>query len=236
MFLKHLKKEFHQYKSTCTIHGIPHIFNSPKTLVKLIWTFIFLSCFFLSLILIASSITNYLSYKTASQLSVRINNEIDFPAITICNMKYYDTTNEKFPVELSDQLRNFLQSYTSQFVRNPFIFDSSMSSVYNSGINYIKSLQFKSNLTNEQRKSLNTDISDMLMGCQFNSRTCSGKHFIEKWNSIHGRCFQFNSGKNEFGEKIAVKKMKNGGSEYGLRLELFLGDHNNSLQKSSGIR
>lgn len=236
MLLKNLEKELEQFGNNSTIHGISHIFNSPKSLVKVIWTFIFLLCFSFSLVLLSQTIINYLSYKTSSKLAVKIHNEIDFPAVTICNRNYYDLTVKNFPVEMSNEIRNFIKLFNKNFVDYADkLFSTDFSSFYETGINYIKSVQFKYNLTNSERLSLNKDISDMLLSCQFNSQNCSYKDFFQLWNSFNGRCFRFNSGKNQLEENIVIKKMKNGGSRYGLRLELFLGEPY-GLQKSSGLK
>lgn len=54
-------------------------------------------------------------------------------------------------------------------------------------------------LTYREIKDLSFDLEEMLISCQFNANYCIASDFEEYWSIDYGRCYKFNSGKNNKG-------------------------------------
>ena len=75
-------------------------------------------------------------------------------------------------------------------------------------------------------KAISLNNNETIIKCVFNSEKCYSTDFEYYFSSFYGNCFRFNTGKDENGNPVSLKKITQSGDLYGLRLELFVGDIN----------
>ncbi len=86
-----------KFLSSMTIHGYPRILSSRRFATKLVWTIICLSFSVIFLLLIISRARAYLDYEVFVSIENKIEQPMDFPALTICNSLLLGT-HETSPV------------------------------------------------------------------------------------------------------------------------------------------
>ena len=222
--LKHLRNE--------TIKIFLKIFETENKWLRLYLVILmtFLTC--LSSYMLINSIVSYLAFEQVSQTNTIIESESVFPQVTICNSNIFQTeyalnllkmANEKV---CSDPKLNLSQ----YFCRQSFFDIQSISSVndlkYLGGLIYERGLQmvFDSNFTNEERKQLGHDLSDLIYNCQFSGEEC----FIEQdfnwyFDRDLGNCYLFNTGFNSTGDRVNFKKTNSSGEDGALSLDFYVG-------------
>uniref|UniRef100_A0A914XMJ0 Uncharacterized protein n=1 Tax=Plectus sambesii TaxID=2011161 RepID=A0A914XMJ0_9BILA len=72
--------------SSC--HGVPHMAEAHTCLVILVWSLILLICLLSFIYLFYTTMIQFLAYEKVVNLRMGLN-EMDFPAVTICNINPY---------------------------------------------------------------------------------------------------------------------------------------------------
>lgn len=188
------------WSDSTTLHGIGNFATSQNFFVLSFRISIFLSFLTYFLISFINILIGYYALSKNTYLENRISDGVDFPAVTICNLKYYDIKKESLRSQIQDffdtQLLN--QLGTTKHLN--------LDTFYEYGYSAYRSLD----PTSLYR------ISDMLLSCRFLIAECNAEDFKEIMSQEYGRCFTFNS--------QGVKKLYKEGNKYGLRLELLVGD------------
>ena len=190
--------------SDSTIHGLPRVFKSKLTIVKLIW----LACFVCSGCICAyaslKTIQSYFDYQVITNIQTFKEKPAMFPAITLCNLNQFNRNKS------IDQINFYSFKNLKNFEKNYFLI--------NDYFNYNDTV----------KQSIGYDLNETLIKCTINSNNCDSSEF--EWIflpfSNGGNCFRFNSGKNSKGQSIDLKRITQSGSSNGFRLELFLGNPN----------
>ena len=96
-----LKDIFNEWILTSTSHGLPNIFRSNSTIVKILWSVCFAICLIYSIINIGLGIQFFAENNV--YITTELIQEIPttFPAVTICNTK---STNKKVSKSYIDNL------------------------------------------------------------------------------------------------------------------------------------
>ena len=213
--LKKIKDTIEIWASTVTAHGIPNIYRNENVFIKFIWLVFFLLSTTYCWFSIVTLILSYFDHKVLFNLKLIERSPIDFPAVTFCNLNLFD---HRYSQKYIDQvLNNNNMSYVnniSQININPNMVKKLIQS----------SIASDSKLTKENKRKYGFDIDYMLLTCFFDDIPCDSNDFIWIYDYEYGNCFTFNSGRDEAGNKIDIKKITESGSDKSFRLEIFLGD------------
>jgi hypothetical protein len=85
------------------------------------------------------------------------------------------------------------------------------------------------NLSNEDKKKLGHDLSDILLQCKFNQYTCSASDFTWSFDESYGNCYTFNSGFDSDGNETSLKQSNIAYPLYGLQLGVYVNFYENLL-------
>jgi hypothetical protein len=222
--LKELNTIFTEWCTNSTAHAIPNIFRTDSKQLKFIWTISLLisaSYCFYSVFL---SIINYYSYPIYT--NTQIINEIPtkFPAVSICNLKLTNKTSSK---SYLDNLLyvNGVQKFPRSFFGSS-IFMYIMANLYS----IQATISSDSNLTSSSRRALGFEMSDMLLTCSYAQKACTENDFTHFFHPTFGNCFTFNKGFRDNGSTMDIVESYVSGPDFGLSIELFLGDPNVQTQ------
>ena len=198
---------FHFFSNT-SFHGLPHIIGSRRSYCRVtFWIIVILISLGLMLWAVISVTIQYAEKNTVLFTKRHFNNELRFPAVTICNKNLYrkSVTREAFP-EL-----NFDRIFLSERRNSLF---SAFGRVFR-----VNDSEYAQNNSGHQ-------IEHMLFYCQYAARICTRQNFVQG-TSTSGNCYTFNSGENG----SSVQYSMEGGYRFGLELilnaeqyEYFLAD------------
>ncbi|XP_033096439.1 acid-sensing ion channel 1A-like [Anneissia japonica] len=234
-----------------TAHGIPNIYRSETKLGKLIWTSLFLTAVSLLLYQSKELVAKYLTYPVDVQLDVKYKIELEFPAVTICNINpIRESLLREDPdlkdtnlIEDSDQCDvfdgdvDFNQDEKEEYQGWEYFLSQTdpygTETVARQQIETLSNLL--SNKSNEEKKNLGHQIEDLLVGCSWSSLSCSPENFTNHFfNAFHGNCYTFNSNPNS----SEPKKSKYSGPSAGLSIMLFIeqNEYLYDVSASAGVR
>ena len=149
-----------------SFHGLSYIFDKRHSVRRLIWFFITVAAFSYAMQKVYESTMNYLSYPfNTARMRIYVN-QINFPAVSFCNLN-----DMRFSLMNGTKVDDaILNPHKNEFI---------------SGEEYI-------NVTLGARHNL----QEMLVDCDFDGEGCSHQNFTEfNWMQGE-RCFTFNSGKS----------------------------------------
>ena len=217
-------KKFMKYVQSTSTHGITHIFIGKSKTRRLFWGLLFLaasvSCFYN----VSTLITYYFSVPTATTASTVHEDELHFPAITICNLNQFRTSYLKernltnlVRSALNLRLTNsstFLEEYEQQCSPNKF--DES------------------TNITIQQvSQEGGQKAEEFIVDCTFQGLPCNiSNDFVPLQTSL-GICYTFNNGKT-----APIRQVVGGGTRHALQLVLNVEQHeySGSLTHDAGVR
>ena len=81
-----------QFLGETSAHGFAHILSSKKILSKFMWPIVIITMAIFALILVQSSIQDYMKYDIISNEITRKVDSLDFPVVTICHLKNTNAT------------------------------------------------------------------------------------------------------------------------------------------------
>ena len=90
-----------------------------------------------------------------------------------------------------------------------------------------------SNFSNEEKKKLGHDLSDILIACSFNLEECTPMDFVWSFDENYGNCYTFNSGFDSNREKIDLKQSHVGGPQLGLQFTLYVNIYEELLNNTT---
>lgn len=210
-----LKKKVAEWCSYSTTHGVSNISRADNKLVKFIWILCLVVSSIYCFYTIVNIIVSYLSYEVIINIDVVDKAPIDFPAVSVCNLNPLD--------------RRFSQTYIDKVLARHNL--SHVSNIEKIDINpntvkyLIKAnILADRNLSKAEIRKFGFEIDFMLFRCFFNNIACNASDFIWLYDFDYGNCFTFNSGFDQRGNKVPIRKINEPGSERSFKLELFLGD------------
>ncbi|RNA13206.1 acid-sensing ion channel 5 [Brachionus plicatilis] len=154
----------------------------------------------------------FYSYPYSTSVEIYESYLDEFPAVSICNLNPFDTTNQKTQVYFG-QILNMKINSSSQ---SPAIYEVRRS----------LKLLISNLVSNLMTKNFQTDIKivnnfdDMVLSCYFNGQKCDSRDFQRFFAFGYGQCFTFNK---KINDTTGIKKTSKTGPESGLTLELFTG-------------
>ncbi len=141
---------------------------------------------------------------------------VTFPAVTICNINPYDTSDQATMNYLNRTLVNKSLSI------NKIATDSepAIEQVRSSQALLQASVLADRQLNDSQKTSLGFKINSLLISCYFNNVQCNESDFTWYYTFEFGNCYTFNK---KTGSEASLKKNSKPGRYSGLSLELFTG-------------
>ncbi|GBL74822.1 Acid-sensing ion channel 1C [Araneus ventricosus] len=152
------------FASQSTIHGLRRISETENTVGKLLWTLIFLTalagltyhCSFL--------IQKYLRFSKVTTTEEIHAKELDFPALTVCNL---NILKKSF---IQDQLE---KNQNTTFNRSKgFCFESEETFLEKSDAKDLSDIWANLGVTLEHLKTYGHKVYDLIVQCTYNSKDC----------------------------------------------------------------
>ena len=215
---KIMKKLIIETLSNSTAHAIPNIVRSKEKGIKLMWFIFLIISTGLCSFLIIQGISDYFDREVNSKTRTYFRGvEILFPKIRICQKNMFTTEYAyKFLKEIIKE-KNLTDLFNSTEMNNFDLFKINEMIII---LNYIANGVIK-NSTHVEKEKFGFSIKDILIFCMFNNHQCNYTDFNQVFDNRYGNCFEFNSGKNFYGNQLDLKRSIKEGSNYGLSLTIF---------------
>jgi hypothetical protein len=191
-----------------TIHGIPRVIKSKSLISKIIWTSFFVVCAAGCIYMILTTIFSYLEYKDVTSVEIITDIPATFPMITLCNLNKIQKKNEI----ISEIVKMYSNKQTFNMLKDFFI----MSKL--------------NDLNDTIKQSISFSLEESMIQCLFNGFPCNLKSDF-KWyfHPFLGNCYSYNTGLDNLGNQVEIKKISKSGKQNGFQLELFIGNPNEIL-------
>ncbi|CAF0708689.1 unnamed protein product [Brachionus calyciflorus] len=211
---KLIKEKLLYWSSNTTSHGIPNIVRLDSKVLKITWLICFLASLGYCIYTIGIIIQDFLQFDVLINQQVVTDSPIEFPAVTVCNLNPFDRRNAQAYIDKTLEKNKI--SYVNDINKidiNPKLVNTLIKS----------SIKGDSNLTSKSIENIGFHIDYMLLTCYFNDVPCNNSDFIWRYDFDYVNCYTFNSGFDQYGNKVPIKKVNDAGSDQSLKLELFLG-------------
>jgi hypothetical protein len=194
--VKELKLDVKKNKKEALKAILEDAFETPSTkaIFKIILTPFITLKLFLFTFLIASTV--YSSYLVI----MSIMDYLEY-GVTTTSRTFYETS-PLFPKVTFCNLNPFTTEYAYNLTQK-----GSLYNLY---------------LSDDEKRMLSHDFSDILVDCMFNSVYCDSTYFTRSYDSWYGNCFTFNSGLDSYGNKTQFQRTTIAGGFFGLRVILYV--------------
>lgn len=179
--------------STCletTTHGIIPILKRDNLFIQVVWLNFLVASAFICSYLVSLGIIAYFDYETVTKAKRIHLIATDFPAVTICDTSPFLTNKSIEFVNETLFNSNLLDSNNSDKTFSMLNAENYLFYRYIVGNNALDPSR-----SDDFRKQLGLDITDMLFSCSYNLEQCTANDFSWFFDSFYGNCFTFNSGK-----------------------------------------
>ena len=243
-----LKEKFIELSLSSSLHGYPNMFKTNHWPVRLMWLLFFLSSATLCVFMVYRSVNDFLSFDVVNKIRDYTEIPMVYPAITFCNVNPFINKNsdELILKYLTDAFNvsylNTNYDFNSTSYENATFSNTSENIDYT--LNILVRAQFQAlnkamdpDYGDENRKKLWYSLDQILIDCVYNGKNCKESDFSWYYMFDFGSCYQFNTGKDQNGKSVPIKKSYISGVKSGLYLELYAGDGESiySLQPDSGM-
>lgn len=161
-----IRKHFNNMVRYSTFHGLQFCFKKENPLRRMLWCMLLLVCNGLLIQKMFESTKNYLDYPFSTAKSVKYNQTLAFPAVSLCNLN--DMRHSRMlGTKLHEAILRRDQNISSQL----------------SGDEYKETI-----------RQANHRIEDMLFDCSMDGKKCSSRDFSKFYHKQGDKCFTFNSG------------------------------------------
>jgi hypothetical protein len=213
---KELKKVLKETAVVSTAHFVPKIFRKNHLLVRLFWIVLALTSICACLYFIYRALSDYYSFDVVTKIRVITERNPEFPTVTFCNL-------DPFVTEAAEEIYNGTSLQKVSIKTNLF------------GLNDLAYLNIEqtmngilNNSTDKKKKSLGLASNQMIYNCAYNLDDClASNELVWFFDSNHGNCVKFNSGRDINGSEIKKKRVLNQGNYFGLKLYAFIGYEKN---------
>ena len=89
----HIKEIIVSAADESTTHGIDHIFKRSHPFIRFVWVVCFLASSAVCFYMMTISILTYLDYETVTKAEKIVEQTVDFPTVSICNLNPYLTNS-----------------------------------------------------------------------------------------------------------------------------------------------
>ena len=238
-----------------TVHGFRHVFESSSRFFRVIWLLLLLGATTTYIILVQESVAKYFSNPATTSFEEVIPKlgEVKFPAVTICNLNRFVKSkinmfeNDKDFYKLSLNLsaceniktvnkdmscgQGLLCAYE---LFGSQIADNCNETIRQRIISALNDTEVAIFNPEEFFEAYGHDFRDMFLHyCRFKGKeNCTADDFYPTLSS-NGRCFTFNSGKNQ----TRIRRTMKTGSSGGLSVMMDVQTNENTISEfSRGLR
>ncbi len=198
-------KYFRKYIENTTAHGVIRIFSGKSVIRRLFWLVIVLGATTGCLYNISNRISYLAGGPTATTLSLERQDNLTFPAVTICNLNQFrQEVIDAIHPELGTQLRQVYYTDSLSASEIASCNDQISDFVENATLEHIT---FE-NLTFDARDP----ISELIGACFFSGKRCTAENF-SPFLTNSGYCYTFNT-------QVPLQKAVSTGVRAGLHLVL----------------
>jgi len=198
---------FIKYIKSTSTHGVVHIFTEVTWFRRLFWLFVVVLSASACLYFCIGRIQYLLSKPTSTTVTTDRQLELDFPAVTICNLN----------VLRDDYLQRIkLDGFIKQSIHFRYQ-DPNQNKICAAALENV-STPFLANISYQSLLDDGTDtLSELIVDCEFQGTTCevNSSYFVPTMTRF-GICYTFNSGRGY----RPILKSYGTGSRMGLRLTL----------------
>ncbi|GFR10048.1 acid-sensing ion channel 1 [Trichonephila clavata] len=205
---------FDEILKNSAIFIISKIGRTQSKFRKLLWLLILVICLSGCGFQINRFLHLYFQYPVLLNLEVERKMQLDFPAVTMCNV------NE---IKRQKEMQEFSKELTFSV-----IFDKNFTNMNNSSSGMT---QESDNLLNyiDSGKDYQEEVKNFIMNCFFNGRSCFENSFYHTSSPSYGDCFTFNKVTSDEEKPLSVSK-----SGLYSGLEILLDAENGNYSLSSG--
>jgi acid-sensing ion channel 5 len=204
------KSNLQKYAENNSVGGLSYVLSSKSKIRRLIWLIIILVCVAISLYLVRNTFSKLLDPPTSTTITNEPNLNLEFPAVTICNVNTFSP--------------NILRSYEilpNQTLEEGIFFD----------------IFFTNPLNDPTLKQLTSNATErFIVNCWFGNQFCGNniyRNFEFSLNDLFA-CYTFNSGQS--GKPI--QKVNGTGANEGLTLVIDTddSDYSSPAKADTGIK
>ncbi|KAF8793408.1 FMRFamide-activated amiloride-sensitive sodium like protein [Argiope bruennichi] len=207
------------------VYVISQIGKAPNPLRKVIWLFILILGLCATFFEAYRFLTSFLEYPVVVSLHLDEKQDLEFPAVTVCNLNRMKTTHQRCLVpniSLERCIRpGITMTRTTLFMSERRSLQS-CTAEFGGEIDQDTQKEFQfymiySTLSKEVRKEIGSQGDEFIKHCSFNGKACSVKTFVESQSLRYGNCFTFNQGSRNKTSPLIVSE-----TEYWSGLEVTL--------------
>ncbi|XP_006213642.1 acid-sensing ion channel 5 [Vicugna pacos] len=177
----------HDFATSTSFHGVHNIVRNRSRIRKVVWLAVVLGSVLLLVWQIYGRLINYFSWPTTTSVEVQYVENIEFPAVTFCNLNRFQTeAATKFGIIF------FLWHIVSKVLHLQEVSTNSTGS--KEAIDFLTSHQNFSITEFVKKKGFYLNRSTLLE-CDFFGKPCGPEDFVHVFTE-YGNCFTFNHGDN----------------------------------------
>ena len=199
------------YCESSTAHGLGRIAASRSRARRLFWAVVVCIVFSITIIQVTMLFSQYFTFPS-EQISNVKHVSIEFPAVTICNVKAM-STSAKYEI-LKHPDSKFYQ-YTDYLKRIKYEIPKGEEHIYN---HMITPNGFYDNIGMGEVVIVGHSAENMILGCRFNSQPCAYYNFTYHVDSRYYNCYTFN-GKPNLENPLVSRET---GPGAGLSVEMYV--------------
>lgn len=208
-----LKHRVSKIATTSTLHGLSNLIRTESIVFKIIWFACLITSGSVCCVLINRTVLEYLRYEVTTKIRNIKENEVDFPAIAICN------SNALVTEFAEDFLISYIENNTNYSFANVENRLESLSGFLSNNTELKQQISFSFyNLNIEIKKKFGLPVEELILKCEFNHIKCNLTNLKIAYHWNYGLCYVFNSDN--------IYKLTSDGIDSSLSLELFAGYQN----------
>lgn len=200
-----------EFALNTSTHGLPGIARSESKHNQLFWKISFLVFTGVMVYFIVRTVSQYLQYSTQTSVSIALEQNPRFPAVTFCNFYPFRSDRLLGPFFRYTDAKNITRPNQNRTL-TPFL--ATILRQY---------LLQKLNKGESIEESFFT-LEMMMISCTFNDIACSKDDFVSFESANHGLCYTFNARQKNSTDSMLRQVLQYGGPG---RLNLQLYAHTN---------
>jgi hypothetical protein len=219
-----------------TSHGLPNILRNDSLIIKTVWLVFLLASTTLCSYLCIQSILTYYKYDVTTKTRRIYESPTLFPTIGICTKQRFSTENGLYFLKKVIEKYKYVDIFNESVYQNYKNNVASLHSYYTKLFSSATIDLLDKNITDEQKKSYQYKLEDIIMDCKFNllSDNCTTDKFYWEYHRYYSNCYYLN---HDNSNSDLFKYAKFSGDGYGLKLTLFMGinDEVRRINPNKGI-
>ena len=198
---------FTRYIRSTSTHGVVHIFKETTWFRRFFWLLVVLLSATASLYFCIGRIRYMLSKPTSTTVTTDRQLELDFPAVTVCNL---NVLREDYLQKI--KLDDFIRQSSLFNYQDPNETETCATALKNVSTPFLANTSYQSLLDDGMDA-----LSELIVSCEFQGGPCkvNDSYFVPTMTRF-GTCYTFNSGRGN----RPILKSYGTGSRMGLRLTL----------------